>query len=55
MIDRYTIKFGPAVSQMELEKALHETAELRSPRVYTSPAFRASIPVGLCCSCIVNP
>jgi hypothetical protein len=24
MIDRYTIKFGPAVSQKELEKALHE-------------------------------
>jgi hypothetical protein len=23
MIDRYTIKFGPAVSQKELEKALH--------------------------------
>ena len=25
MIERYTIKFGPAVSQKELEKALHET------------------------------
>jgi len=24
MIDHYTIKFGPAVSQKELEKALHE-------------------------------
>lgn len=24
MIDRYTIKFGPAVSQKELEKALNE-------------------------------
>lgn len=24
MIDRYTIKFGPAVSQKELEKLLHE-------------------------------
>ena len=23
MIDRYTIKFGPAVSQKELQKALH--------------------------------
>lgn len=23
MIERYTIKFGPAVSQKELEKALH--------------------------------
>ena len=27
MIDRYTIKFGPAVSQKELEKALHESGE----------------------------
>jgi hypothetical protein len=24
MIDRYTIKFGPAVSQKELEKELHD-------------------------------
>jgi hypothetical protein len=27
MIERYTIKFGPAVSQKELEKALHEDGE----------------------------
>jgi hypothetical protein len=27
MIDRYTIKFGPAVSQKELEKALDESGE----------------------------
>jgi len=27
MIDRYTIKFGPAVSQKELEKALHENID----------------------------
>ena len=27
MIDRYTIKFGPAVSQKELEKALHEATD----------------------------
>lgn len=27
MIDRYTITFGPAVSQKELEKALHESGE----------------------------
>jgi hypothetical protein len=27
MIDHYTIKFGPAVSQKELEKALHESGE----------------------------
>ena len=25
MIERYTIKFGPAVSQKDLEKALHES------------------------------
>ena len=28
MIERYTIKFGPAVSQKELEKALNEDAPL---------------------------
>lgn len=28
MIDRYTIKFGPAVSQKELEKALYENGDL---------------------------
>jgi hypothetical protein len=27
MIEKYTIKFGPAVSQKELEKALHESAD----------------------------
>jgi hypothetical protein len=27
MIEHYTIKFGPAVSQKELEKALHESGE----------------------------
>jgi hypothetical protein len=27
MIERYTIKFGPAISQKELEKALHEDGE----------------------------
>jgi hypothetical protein len=27
MIERYTIKFGPAVSQKELEKALHENID----------------------------
>jgi hypothetical protein len=27
MIDRYTIKFGPAVSQKELEKALNEATD----------------------------
>lgn len=28
MIDRYTLKFGPAVSQKELEKALNENGDL---------------------------
>jgi hypothetical protein len=28
MIERYSIKFGPAVSQKELEKALHEDMDL---------------------------
>lgn len=27
MIEHYTIKFGPAVSQKELEKALHENGD----------------------------
>jgi hypothetical protein len=27
MIEYYTIKFGPAVSQKDLEKALHESGE----------------------------
>lgn len=27
MIEHYTIKFGPAVSQKELEKALHEATD----------------------------
>jgi hypothetical protein len=32
MIERYTIKFGPAVSQKELEKALHNPeAEAQLP------------------------
>jgi hypothetical protein len=31
MIDRYTIKFGPAVSQKELEKALNEGID--SPKI----------------------
>ena len=28
MIERYTIKFGPAVSQKELEKALNDGGDL---------------------------
>jgi hypothetical protein len=27
VIERYTIKFGPAVSQKEIEKALHESGD----------------------------
>jgi hypothetical protein len=27
MIERYTIKFGPALSQKELEKSLHQDGE----------------------------
>ena len=30
MIEHYTIKFGPAVSQKELEKALHEDGDLKN-------------------------
>jgi hypothetical protein len=41
MIDRYTIKFGPAVSQKELEKALHEDGETPSHVPLTK--FRARI------------
>jgi hypothetical protein len=33
MIERYTIKFGPAVSQKELEKLLHEAHEATSPAI----------------------
>jgi hypothetical protein len=28
MIERYTIKFGPAASPKEMEKALHEEGDL---------------------------
>ena len=31
MIERYTIKFGPVVSQKELEKALNEDLNLHDP------------------------
>ncbi len=31
MIERYTIKFGPAVSQKELEKALHKIGDGATP------------------------
>jgi hypothetical protein len=33
MIERYTIKFGPAVSQKELEKMLHESGDMPDPAV----------------------
>jgi hypothetical protein len=32
MIERYTIKFAPAVSQKELEKALHDETTLQHSR-----------------------
>jgi hypothetical protein len=41
MIERYTIKFAPAVSQKELEKALHESGE--TPVGTTINKFRARI------------
>jgi hypothetical protein len=34
MIERYTIKFGPAVSQKELEKALHENDGIAHPNLH---------------------
>jgi hypothetical protein len=33
MIEKYTIKFGPAVSQKELERLLHEETAPREARV----------------------
>lgn len=41
MIERYTIKFGPAVSQKELEKALHEDGE--TPTHASFNKFKARI------------
>lgn len=43
MIERYTIKFGPAVSQKELEKALHESGE--TPNHTTLSKMKARIEV----------
>jgi len=34
MIEHYTIKFGPAVSQKELEKALHELDPKELPNLH---------------------
>jgi hypothetical protein len=39
--ERYSIKFGPAVSQKELEKALHESGE--TPGHTTLNKFKARI------------
>jgi hypothetical protein len=36
MIDRYTIKFGPAVSQKELEKALHRARPGKRQRPFAA-------------------
>jgi hypothetical protein len=39
MIERYSIKFGPAVSQKELEKALHENIDpAKLPELYKMKA-----------------
>jgi len=37
MIERYTIKFGSAVSQKELEKALHENGDLSKAHQLKAP------------------
>jgi hypothetical protein len=41
MIERYTIKFAPAVSQKELEKALHEGID--SPKIQGLHKLKARI------------
>jgi len=41
MIERYTIKFGPAVSQKELEKALNEGKD--SPQIAGLHKLKARI------------
>jgi hypothetical protein len=40
MIERYTIKFGPAITQMELEKILHESGDtpVKPPDLYKMKA-----------------
>lgn len=43
MIERYTIKFGPAVSQKELEKALHESGGTPSNTNLTKMKARIEI------------
>jgi hypothetical protein len=43
MIERYTIKFGPAVSQKELEKALH--SELTPHEINRLSLMKARIEV----------
>jgi uncharacterized protein with von Willebrand factor type A (vWA) domain len=43
MIERYTIKFGPAVSQKELEKALHESGETPNHTTLTKMKARIEI------------
>jgi len=41
MTERYTIKFGPAVSQKELEKALHDGTD--SPQIDSIHKLKARI------------
>jgi hypothetical protein len=43
MIERYTIKFGPAVSQKELEKALHENGEIPNHTNLTKVKVRIEV------------
>lgn len=43
MIERYTIKFGPAVSQKELEKALHGDGETLNHATLTKMKARIEI------------
>lgn len=43
MIERYTIKFAPAVSQKELEKALHESGDTPSQNVPDIHKMKARI------------
>ena len=45
MIDHYTIKFGPAVSQKELEKALHESGETPTQNIPDLKKMKARIEV----------
>lgn len=47
MIDRYTIKFGPAVSQKELEKALNEPFVIADKDTLEPGEEVALVPTGI--------